>query len=129
MNFNITYNENDVVKGIVTKIKNYGAFLSFEAGYVGLLHISEISELYVSSIYSYFKVGDQIEVLIKEVDRNTKFLKVSIKALPDKLNKFKGLVESKKVMGYINNIDFTKLSKQLPGMVKDEIERIKSYGN
>lgn len=124
----INYKENDIAKGIVTSIKKYGAFLSFEGGYIGLLHISEISTNFVNSINTFFKVGDVITVLIKSVDRNTKFLKLSIKDLPTDLNEFKEILPSKKVTTYIKDIDFSKLEKILPKMIQDELEREKQYG-
>ncbi len=124
----INYKENDIAKGIVTSIKKYGAFLSFEGGYIGLLHISEISTNFVNSINTFFKVGDVITVLIKSVDRNTKFLKLSIKDLPTDLNEFKGILPSKKVTTYIKDIDFSKLEKILPKMIQDELEREKQNG-
>ena len=124
----INYKENDITKGIVTSIKKYGAFLSFEGGYIGLLHISEISTNFVNSINTFFKVGDVITVLIKSVDKNTKFLKLSIKDLPTDLNEFKEILPSKKVTTYIKDIDFSKLEKILPKMIQDELEREKQYG-
>ena len=124
----INYKENDIAKGIVTSIKKYGAFLSFEGGYIGLLHISEISTNFVNSINTFFKVSDVITVLIKSVDKNTKFLKLSIKDLPTDLNEFKEILPSKKVTTYIKDIDFSKLEKILPKMIQDELEREKQYG-
>ena len=124
----INYKENDIAKGIVTSIKKYGAFLSFEGGYIGLLHISEISTNFVNSINTFFKVGDVITVLIKSVDKNTKFLKLSIKDLPTDLNEFKEILPSKKVTTYIKDIDFSRLEKILPKMIQDELEREKQYG-
>ncbi len=123
----ISYKENDITKGIVTSIKKYGAFLSFEGGYIGLLHISEISTNFVNNIGTFFKVGDVITVLIKSIDKNTKFLKLSIKDLPDDLNEFKEILPSKKVTTYIKDIDFSKLEKILPKMIQDELEREKHY--
>lgn len=123
----ISYKENDITKGIVTSIKKYGAFLSFEGGYIGLLHISEISTNFVNNISTFFKVGDVITVLIKSIDKNTKFLKLSIKDLPDDLNEFKEILPSKKVTTYIKDIDFSKLEKILPKMIQDELEREKQY--
>ena len=53
MNFNLKIEEKDIVEGIVTSIKKYGVFLSFEGGYAGLLHISEISSNFVNNIESF----------------------------------------------------------------------------
>lgn len=119
----INFKEGDITEGIVTSIKKYGVFLSFEGGYIGLLHISEISTNFVNNISNFFKVGDLVTVLIKEIDKNSKFLKVSIKDLPDELNEYKEILPSKKVTSYLKDIDFSKLEKALPKMVEEEIKR------
>ena len=71
----------EVVKGRVTGIKPYGAFISLEGGYTGLLHISEISDDFVSHIEDFVKYGDEIELYILEVETFTKHLKLSLKHL------------------------------------------------
>ena len=124
----IIYKDGDIIKGIVTSIKKYGAFLSFEGGYIGLLHISEISTNFVNNIHTFFKIGDTITVLVKSIDKDTKFLKVSIKDLPDDLNEYRKILPSKKVTSYIKDIDFSKLEKSLPKMIEDELERESKYG-
>ena len=117
------YNEGDITKGIITSIKKYGVFLSFDRSYIGLLHISEISSNFVSNIRSFFQIGDTVTVVVKKVDVKTKFLNVSIKNLPDDLNPYKEILPSKKVTSYLKEIDFSKLEKTLPKMIKDELER------
>ena len=120
---NNPYKEGDIIEGIITSIKKYGAFLSFENGYIGLLHISEISTNFVNNIYSYFDVGDKITVTVKRIDEKTKFLNVSIKDLPSELNPYKDILPSKKITSYLREIDFTKLNKSLAKMIADELER------
>ena len=88
---NNPYKEGDIIEGIITSIKKYGAFLSFENGYIGLLHISEISTNFVNNIYSYFDVGDKITVTVKRINEKTKFLNVSIKDLPSELNPYQDI--------------------------------------
>lgn len=120
---NESFVEGDIVTGIITSIKKYGAFLSFENGYIGLLHISEISSNFVNNIHSYFSIGDEVTVTIKRIDRNTKFLNVSIKDLPNDLNPYKEILPSKKITSYLKEIDFSKLEKALPKMIAEELER------
>ena len=101
----------------------YYVFLSFDNGYVGLLHISEISTNFVNNINSYFSLGDKIKVLIKKIDQGNKFLFVSIKDLPDELNPYKEILPSKKIVSYLKDINFSKLEKALPKMIEEELER------
>lgn len=124
----VIYKEGDIIQGIVTSIKKYGVFLSFESGYIGLLHISEISNNFVNNINTFFKIGDNITVLVKSIDKDSKFIKVSIKELPNDLNIYKDILPSKKVTSYIKDIDFSKLEKALPKMIQEELEREKNNG-
>lgn len=119
----IKYKEKDIVEGIVTSIKKYGVFLSFDGAYNGLLHISEISNNFVNNIQKFFHCGDTIKVYVKSVDENTKFLSVSLKRLPDELNLYKEILPSKKITSYLKDIDFTKLGKTLPKMVEEELKK------
>ena len=123
MKANNYFEKDQIVEGIVTRIKKYGVFLSFDNGYVGLLHISEISTNFVNNINSYFSLGDKIKVLIKKIDQGNKFLFVSIKDLPDELNPYKEILPSKKIMSYLKDINFSKLEKALPKMIEEELER------
>ena len=123
MKANNYFEKDQIVEGIVTRIKKYGVFLSFDNGYVGLLHISEISTNFVNNINSYFSLGDKIKVLIKKIDQGNKFLFVSIKDLPDELNPYKKILPSKKIVSYLKDINFSKLEKALPKMIEEELER------
>ena len=62
------YEPNDVVKGKVTKLTNFGVFVELEPGLEGLLHISELADHKVENPEQIVKVGDQIEVKILRVD-------------------------------------------------------------
>lgn len=117
------FKEGEIIEGVVLSIKKYGTFLSFENNYVGLLHISEISTKFVSNIYDYFKIGDKISVIIKTIDLKNKKLGVTLKGLPNSLNPYKQKEESKKITRYIKEIDFKKIEKNLPNMIKEELER------
>ena len=56
----------DVVKGIVKNVTDFGAFIDL-GGADGLLHISEMSWGRVENPKKVFKVGDEVEVLIKDI--------------------------------------------------------------
>jgi ribosomal protein S1 len=57
----------DVVEGTVKNVTDFGAFIDL-GGADGLLHISEMSWGRVENPKKVFKVGDKIEVLIKEIN-------------------------------------------------------------
>lgn len=52
-----------IYKGIVTSIKEYGAFVEFNGGQQGLLHISELSHEPVSKISDVLSVGQQLSLM------------------------------------------------------------------
>ena len=59
--------EGDVVDGIVKNVTDFGAFVDL-GGADGLLHISEMSWGRVEHPKKAFKVGDQLKVLVKEIN-------------------------------------------------------------
>lgn len=73
------YQKGEIVTGCVTGIEKYGVFLSFEGDYIGLIHISELSEHFVKDVSLYANIGDAIPCVILEVDDESKQLKCSIK--------------------------------------------------
>lgn len=70
----------DLVKGTVSKITSYGAFVELKEGIDGLVHISQISEDRVEKVKDYLKVADQIEARVIKIDRDERRIGLSIKA-------------------------------------------------
>ncbi len=66
----------DVVKGIVTCIVDFGAFVNVD-GIEGLIHISEISWERIATVAERLKVGDVVEAKIISIDKDR--LSLSIK--------------------------------------------------
>jgi polyribonucleotide nucleotidyltransferase len=58
----------EVYKGRVTRLMNFGAFVEIFPGKEGLVHISELSHDRVARVEDAVKVGDEIEVKVKEID-------------------------------------------------------------
>ena len=58
----------EVYIGKVTRLVNFGAFVELLPGKEGLLHISEVSSAHVPKIEDFFKVGDPVLVVVKEID-------------------------------------------------------------
>ena len=49
-----------IVEGKVTRITNFGAFVELEEGKVGLIHISEVAEVYVNDVHDFLSEGDTV---------------------------------------------------------------------
>jgi small subunit ribosomal protein S1 len=75
------YKPNQVVKGKVTKLTNFGVFVELEPGLEGLLHISELSDSKVESPEDVVKQGDEIEVKVLRVDSADRKIGLSRKRL------------------------------------------------
>ncbi|MDO8137637.1 MAG: 30S ribosomal protein S1 [Candidatus Brocadiales bacterium] len=76
------YAMGDIVKGRVTKITNFGAFVELEPGVEGLLHISELAEKKVSDPQEVVSIGDELEVKIIRLDVAQRKLGLSLKQAP-----------------------------------------------
>ncbi|KZV45682.1 polyribonucleotide nucleotidyltransferase 2, mitochondrial [Dorcoceras hygrometricum] len=68
-----------VYKGVVTSIKEYGAFVEFNGGQQGLLHISELSHEPVSQVSDIVSVGQTLNLMCIGVDVRGN-IKLSLKA-------------------------------------------------
>jgi general stress protein 13 len=71
---------NDHIECKITGIQPYGIFVEYE-DYTGLIHISEISQYFVSEIEQIFQVGDLIKVVVLDVDLENKRMKLSYKKI------------------------------------------------
>lgn len=69
------------LKGTVVRLENFGAFVEVGAERPGLVHVSEMSNDYVTSPSSLVSVGDEIEVSVLDVDRKKRQIRLSMKAL------------------------------------------------
>ena len=76
--------EGDVVEGTVKNVTDFGAFIDL-GGADGLLHISEMSWGRVEHPKKMFKVGDKLNVLVKEISGN----KIALSLKFDDMNPWK----------------------------------------
>ncbi|HPC16031.1 MAG TPA: polyribonucleotide nucleotidyltransferase [Candidatus Hydrogenedentes bacterium] len=58
-----------VYHGTVTRIMNFGAFVSVLGGREGLVHISELAPHRVGEVTDVVQIGDEIDVKVIEIDR------------------------------------------------------------
>lgn len=68
------------VKGRITNIVPYGAFVELEKGVEGLVHISELSwTKRVTNISEMLAIGDVVEVVVLGIDKNSQKISLGIK--------------------------------------------------
>ena len=72
------FEEGQVIKGTVNKVVSFGAFINIFPGVEALLPVAEISDENVNP-FNMFKVGDEIEVLIKKFTPQEHRIALSIK--------------------------------------------------
>ena len=72
-----------VVEGVITGITNFGAFVELPEGKTGLIHISEVADVYVNDVHDFLRERDLVKVKVLTVDDRGK-IGLSIKALQDK---------------------------------------------
>ena len=75
------YPLNHRVHGKVSSVADFGVFVEIEEGIEGLIHISQLSNERVDKPSSLFKVGDEIEALVVQVDSKERRIGLSIKGL------------------------------------------------
>ncbi|WP_017293619.1 S1 RNA-binding domain-containing protein [Geminocystis herdmanii] len=72
--------QGELVQGKIVKIQPYGLFVDF-GGVAGLLHIKQISEGQISSLSNIFKIGEEIKVVVLEIDEIKNRISLTTKVL------------------------------------------------
>lgn len=75
-----TINPKDIVRGTVKNITDYGAFIDLD-GLDGLLHITDMSWGRISHPSEVLKVGEEIDVMVTEVDRDRERVSLGLKQI------------------------------------------------
>ena len=74
------YKVGDLVKGQVSKIATFGAFVQLADDIDGLVHISQLSEEHVNRVKDVLNVGDDVEARVIKVDKVERRIGLSVKA-------------------------------------------------
>lgn len=119
---NHVYRVDDVIRVRVSDTKPYAAFVVAENGQKGLLHISEISDNYIKDIEKIIEKGDEINVIILEIDINDGFLRVSYKKVPEE-KKFSTHKNNRK-LPETQNDDFKPLEDHLEEWIQNIVKKI-----
>ena len=116
--------EGDKIKGKVSVIADYGAFIEVVDGVEGLVHVSEMSwSTHLRSAQDFVNVGDEVEALILTLDREDRKMSLGIKQLTndpwtDITSKYP--VKSKhkgKIRNFTNFGVFVELEEGIDGLV------------
>ena len=70
-----------IIKGKVSKVASFGAFVELEEGVDGLVHISQISDQRIEKVKDALQIGQEVEARVVKVDRGERRIGLSIKAV------------------------------------------------
>ena len=73
----------DLVKGKVTKITSYGAFVELVNGIDGLIHITQLSDKKVNRVKDVLNLGDEIEAKVIKIDTDERRIALSMRSRRD----------------------------------------------
>ena len=74
------YRMGDVIKGKVSRVAGYGAFIQLDHDIDGLVHISQVSEDRIEKIKDYLNEGDEVSARVIKIDKDERRIGLSIKA-------------------------------------------------
>ncbi len=72
---------NEVYEGTIRNITGFGYFVDLGVEISGLVHISEISDTFVSDPHSLHKIGDIVKVRVKDIDLERKRISLTMKGV------------------------------------------------
>lgn len=75
--------EGMVLRGVVTNVTRFGAFVDIGVHQDGLVHISELSNQFVTNPEDVISVEDKVKVKVIKIDAELKRIQLSIKALQE----------------------------------------------
>lgn len=114
----------DKVKGKVTVMADYGAFIEIAPGVEGLIHVSEMSwSQHLRSAQEFMQVGDEVEAVILTLDREERKMSLGIKQLKNdpweniEQNFAVGSKHTAKVRNFTNFGVFVELGEGVDGLV------------
>ena len=124
----------DVMVGEVTGIQPYGAFIRFPNDETGLIHISEISSLFVRNVTDYVHIGQHVRVKIIDIVQEKNLYRLSLKQIAErkrqnvrKMNTQAIPARKKKVI--ISQVDFAPLAEKLPDWINIELKKMEEEKN
>ena len=109
----------DKLKGVVTGLQPYGAFVELETGVTGLIHISEIRSGYIDNIHDILKIGDEVTTQVIDIDEYSGKASLSLRTLEAGNRKH---FRHHRFSNDRHKIGFTPLAKQLPIWIKESKE-------
>jgi small subunit ribosomal protein S1 len=79
-NIQSRFSVGSIVKGTVTRIAEFGAFVRLATGVEGLVHLSELAHYRVQRVGSVVSEGQEVEVKVLSIEEDKQRIGLSLKA-------------------------------------------------
>ncbi len=79
----VRWPEGAIVKGVVRRLSEFGAFVELATGVEGLVHISELSNAHVRQVSEVVREGQEVTVKVLEVDEDRRRIGLSIRKVAE----------------------------------------------
>ncbi|CAK1227966.1 Predicted RNA-binding protein [Fructobacillus cardui] len=118
-----------LVTGTVTGIQPYGGFIKLDEQTQGLVHISEFKSGIVKDLNGELKVGDQVQVIVLDIDQYTGKISLSLRQVGIMPLKDTPIIKNNSVKrhfwtNYHLDYGFEPIALALPGWIEEAKKRI-----
>ena len=115
------YQVGEIVEGTIINIRDYGALMIFNDGKKGLLHISEVANVFIRNIHKYLRIGKTYQVKVIGIEEDG-FLKLSMSKISEEEKEEYHRNGIKKVKIDPEFIDYSALKEKLNEWITIEKE-------
>lgn len=113
------------VRGRVTGMQPYGVFVELDENTQGLIHISELKHAYVKDINQMAGIGDEITVVIMDVDEYTKKISLSVRSLTKSNHHPFSSRKRTPRYGKETGIGFESIDRKMPEWIDNALDEIR----
>lgn len=115
------YQIGEIIEGTIINIRDFGAIMIFNDGKKGLLHISEVANVFIRNIHKYLHIGKTYQVKVIGIEDDG-FLKLSMSKITEEEKEEYHKNGIKRVKIDPDYIDYTALKEKLPEWIEKEKE-------
>ena len=115
------YQIGEIIEGTIINIRDFGAIMIFNDGKKGLLHISEVANVFIRNIHKYLRIGKTYQVKIIGIEPDG-FLKLSMSKISEEEKTEYHKNGVKKVKIDPEFIDYSALKEKLNDWIQIEKE-------
>ena len=115
------YQIGEIIEGTIINIRDFGAIMIFNDNKKGLLHISEVANVFIRNIHKYLRIGKTYQVKVIGIEPDG-FLKLSMSKISEEEKAEYHKNGIKKVKIDPEFIDYSALKEKLDGWIKKEKE-------